>query len=98
MIDPQELVTHLQANGVDFFTGVPDSLLKEFCACLEHGPRACQHIISANEGGAVRWRSGTISQHGKFRWSICRIPGWATSSILFCRWPTPKYIRFLSCL
>ena len=22
----------LQAHGVDFFTGVPDSLLKDFCA------------------------------------------------------------------
>ncbi len=53
MIDPQDFITHLQANGVEFFTGVPDSLLKEFCACLEHVPRAGHHIISANEGGAV---------------------------------------------
>jgi len=53
MIDPQDFIKHLQANGVEFFTGVPDSLLKEFCACLEHVPRAGQHIISANEGGAV---------------------------------------------
>jgi phosphonopyruvate decarboxylase len=53
MIDPQEFITHLQASGVEFFTGVPDSLLKEFCACLEHVPRAGHHIISANEGGAV---------------------------------------------
>ena len=53
MIDPQEFVEHLQANAVDFFTGVPDSLLKDFCACLEHVPRGDQHIISANEGGAI---------------------------------------------
>ena len=53
MIDPWEFITHLQASGVEFFTGVPDSLLKEFCACLEHVPRAGHHIISANEGGAV---------------------------------------------
>ena len=53
MIDPREFITHLQASGVEFFTGVPDSLLKEFCACLEHVPRAGHHIISANEGGAV---------------------------------------------
>lgn len=53
MIDPQEFIQHLQANGVEFFTGVPDSLLKDFCACLEHVSGAGQHIISANEGGAV---------------------------------------------
>lgn len=53
MIDPQDFIKHLQANGVDFFTGVPDSLLKEFCACLEHVPDAGHHIIGANEGGAV---------------------------------------------
>ncbi|MDR4479741.1 MAG: phosphonopyruvate decarboxylase [Nitrospira sp.] len=53
MIDPQEFIQHLQANAVEFFTGVPDSLLKEFCACLEQVPLAGRHIISANEGGAV---------------------------------------------
>lgn len=53
MIDPQEFVERLQSNSVEFFTGVPDSLLKEFCACLEQVPPAGQHIISANEGGAV---------------------------------------------
>ena len=53
MIDPQEFIECLRSKGVEFFTGVPDSLLKEFCACLEHLPCAGQHIISANEGGAV---------------------------------------------
>ena len=51
MIDPQQFVEHLHANAVEFFTGVPDSLLKDFCACLEHVLRADQHIIGANEGG-----------------------------------------------
>lgn len=53
MIDPREFVEYLQANSVEFFAGVPDSLLKELCACLEQVPEAGQHIISANEGGAV---------------------------------------------
>lgn len=53
MIDPRQFVEYLQSNGVGFYTGVPDSLLKEFCACLEEVPPAGQHIISANEGGAV---------------------------------------------
>ncbi len=53
MIDPREFIECLQSNEVEFFTGVPDSLLKEFCACLEEVPAAGRHIISANEGGAV---------------------------------------------
>ncbi|MBS0171922.1 MAG: phosphonopyruvate decarboxylase [Nitrospira sp.] len=53
MIDPQKFLACLQANGVDFFAGVPDSLLKELCACLEYVPPAGQHVITANEGGAV---------------------------------------------
>lgn len=53
MIDPQAFIQHLQVHGVEFFAGVPDSLLKDFCACLEHVSRSGQHIISANEGGAV---------------------------------------------
>lgn len=53
MIDPREFIECLESNAVDFFSGVPDSLLKDFCACLEHVSRPGQHIISANEGGAV---------------------------------------------
>jgi phosphonopyruvate decarboxylase len=53
MIDPREFIECLQSNEVEFFTGVPDSLLKEFCACLEQVSLAGRHIISANEGGAV---------------------------------------------
>jgi phosphonopyruvate decarboxylase len=53
MIAPQQFIEDLESNAVEFFTGVPDSLLKDFCACLDCMPRAGQHIISANEGGAV---------------------------------------------
>ncbi|HMS84269.1 MAG TPA: phosphonopyruvate decarboxylase [Nitrospira sp.] len=53
MIDPQEFVARLRENGVEFFSGVPDSLLKELCSCLSHESRAHQHIVAANEGGAV---------------------------------------------
>lgn len=53
MIDPREFVEYLQSKSVEFFTGVPDSLLKEFCTCVELVPPAGRHVISANEGGAV---------------------------------------------
>lgn len=53
MIDPQEFVACLRANGVGFFSGVPDSLLKELCSCIAQESSAEQHIVAANEGGAV---------------------------------------------
>ena len=65
MIDPRKFVECLQSNNVDFFTGVPDSLLKEFCACLEQVPQAGRHIISANEGGAVALALGYHLATGK---------------------------------
>lgn len=65
MIDPRKFVECLQSNSVEFFTGVPDSLLKEFCACLEQVPQPGRHIISANEGGAVALALGYHLATGK---------------------------------
>ena len=53
MLDPQEFVECLRKNAVEFFTGVPDSLLMELCACITHTSQPRQHIIGANEGGCV---------------------------------------------
>jgi phosphonopyruvate decarboxylase len=53
MLDPEQFLACLQHHEVSFFTGVPDSLLKDFCACVTQKTPAHQHIISANEGGAV---------------------------------------------
>lgn len=53
MLNPQEFVDCLKRHGVEFFTGVPDSLLKELCSCIAHTSRPGEHIIAANEGGAV---------------------------------------------
>ncbi|HMV57252.1 MAG TPA: phosphonopyruvate decarboxylase, partial [Nitrospira sp.] len=65
MIDPRKFVECLQSNSVEFFTGVPDSLLKEFCAYLEQVPQPGRHIISANEGGAVALALGYHLATGK---------------------------------
>jgi phosphonopyruvate decarboxylase len=55
-IDPRALFDCMQANGVSFFTGVPDSLLKDFCACVaEH---SSSHVVAANEGGAIALGAG----------------------------------------
>lgn len=53
MIDPIELIHSLEELDIRFVTGVPDSLLKDVCACITgHFPPA-QHVIATNEGSAV---------------------------------------------
>ena len=34
-IDPHELFDLFDNSGVTFYTGIPDSLLKEFCLCVD---------------------------------------------------------------
>ena len=46
----------LENNDISFYTGVPDSLLKNFCAYATDN--AQNHIIAANEGGAVGLAAG----------------------------------------
>jgi len=48
----------LKSYGIEFFTGVPDSLLKNFCAYVtDHTPEK-KHVIAANEGASVALASG----------------------------------------
>ena len=65
MLNPQEFVECLKRNGVEFFTGVPDSLLKELCSCIAHTSRSGEHIIAANEGGSVALALGYHLATGK---------------------------------
>lgn len=58
MIRPQIFYELLQENGTDFFTGVPDSLLKNFCAYITDTADKTHHIIAANEGCAVGLAAG----------------------------------------
>ena len=52
-ISPLEFYNALENNGVNFYTGVPDSLLKQFCLCLDDKKSKEKHIIAANEGNAI---------------------------------------------
>lgn len=64
MIDPGAFVKLLRSNGVDFFTGVPDSLLKSLCAYMtDHCGE--DHLIAANEGGAVGLAAGHYLATGR---------------------------------
>ena len=57
-IRPTDFYDQLVSHGVDFFTGVPDSLLKEFCLCIDDRILRNKHIITVNEGNAVALATG----------------------------------------
>ena len=64
MIRASVFVDTLKTLSVDFFVGVPDSLLKSFCAYVTD---KCgeSHMIAANEGGAVGLAAGHYLATGK---------------------------------
>lgn len=65
MVSVEKLYNMLQAHGVDFFTGVPDSLLKDFCAYVTDHTPCGRHIIAANEGAAVGIAAGHYMASGR---------------------------------
>jgi len=58
MINSQDFFDALKGYGINFFTGVPDSLLKDFCAYITDHADDREHIIAANEGNAVALAAG----------------------------------------
>ena len=58
MIPCNDFLNWLETAGIDFFAGVPDSLLKDFCACLADTRPPASQVIAANEGGAVALAAG----------------------------------------
>ncbi len=58
MISPAFFYQFLQKRGLEFYSGVPDSLLKNLCAYLTHNAEKKNHIIAANEGGSVGLAAG----------------------------------------
>ncbi len=65
MLCPKTFYTELRNNDIHFFTGVPDSLLKSLCAYITDNVSAKEHIIAANEGGAVALAIGYHFATGK---------------------------------
>ena len=64
MVEVDKFVQALADLGVDFFTGVPDSLLKNFCAYVTDNCGE-NHVIAANEGGAVGLAAGHYLATGR---------------------------------
>ncbi|MDR2701302.1 MAG: phosphonopyruvate decarboxylase [Spirochaetaceae bacterium] len=65
MINPGFFCDLLAAHGTEFFTGVPDSLLKSFCAWVTGHTAENSHIIAVNEGAAAALASGYHLATGK---------------------------------
>lgn len=65
MIDVRRVFETFVACGVNFFTGVPDSLLKNICAYITDHTGKEEHIIAANEGAAVGIAAGYYLATGK---------------------------------
>jgi len=65
MISPKRFFEILKSNGINFFTGVPDSLLKDFCAYVTDNVSKKDHIINSNEGAAIALASGHYIATGK---------------------------------
>jgi phosphonopyruvate decarboxylase len=65
VIDPGFFYAKLKERETDFFTGVPDSLLKSFCAYITGRGGENGHITAVNEGAAIALASGYHLATGK---------------------------------
>lgn len=58
MISPKFFIDSLSDRQIDFFSGVPDSLLKNICAYIADNKDEKHNIIAANEGAAIGLAAG----------------------------------------
>jgi phosphonopyruvate decarboxylase len=65
MIAPKELHELFQQQNLNFYAGVPDSLLKDFCAFITDNVQPNNNIITANEGNAIALAGGYYLATGK---------------------------------
>ena len=65
MLSPKFFIDLLRSKGVDFFAGVPDSLLKNICAYISDSVDSSHNIIAANEGAAIGLAAGHYLATGR---------------------------------
>jgi phosphonopyruvate decarboxylase len=58
MIEPSALLDQLYAGGIEFFTGVPDSLLSPLTSAIVARFDGREHVVAANEGSAIALAAG----------------------------------------
>uniref|UniRef100_A0A7S4JHC3 phosphoenolpyruvate mutase n=1 Tax=Paramoeba aestuarina TaxID=180227 RepID=A0A7S4JHC3_9EUKA len=64
-VKPQEFHELLSTKGTDFYAGVPDSLLANFCSYVQQELPKENHVITANEGSAIATAAGHYLATGK---------------------------------
>lgn len=64
-MDQKLWIEALEAAGVDFFTGVPDSYLNGFNNYLKYNIPAQRNVITANEGNAIALAAGHYFATGR---------------------------------
>ena len=57
MIEANKLISFFKRQNINFYTGVPDSVLKEFCLIVDKFPEK-NHVRAVNEGSAVAIAAG----------------------------------------
>jgi phosphonopyruvate decarboxylase len=65
VLDPARVYASLLANRIEFFAGVPDSLLKDMCAYITDHADPAAHVIAANEGSAIALAAGHFLATGE---------------------------------
>lgn len=66
-MDIKNFISILKENNIEYFTGVPDSLLSPLCDFLisNYGCQSDRHVIAHNEGGCVGLAAGYHLATGK---------------------------------
>lgn len=66
-MEAKRFLQYVGELDIDFFTGVPDSLLAPLCDALylRYGPQSQRHIVAANEGNAVGLAAGHYIASGR---------------------------------
>ena len=64
MITAKNFINFLKKSGIDYFTGVPDSLLNELIVYLQNQKRI-YHDVASNEGSAIALGTGYHLATGK---------------------------------
>ena len=65
MIECKDFFKLLKKNNIDFYTGVPDSLLRNICAYITDNTNKEEHVISSSEGSSVGLAIGYNLSTGK---------------------------------
>ena len=64
MINVEEFASTLKNKGTSFISGVPDTLLNDFCLHVEKTWEKNMHVIAHNEGGAIGLAAGNYLATG----------------------------------